>query len=67
MDRSGPSPEQEEVPLRLKRGDNRLLIKVGVRDWGGTHRGFHYHWSVLARITDKDGNPLRDLRFPLGD
>ncbi len=67
MDRSGPSPEQEELPLRLKRGDNRLLIKVGVRDWGGTHRGFHYHWSVLARITDKDGNPLRDLRFPLGD
>jgi RNA polymerase sigma-70 factor (ECF subfamily) len=67
MERSGPSPEQEAAPLTLKRGDNQLLIKVGVRDWHASHRAFHYQWAVLARITDKDGEPLRDLQFPLAE
>jgi len=61
------TPDQEEAPLKLRRGHNDLLIKVGVHQAWPSVRGFSYYWSLFSRITDADGEPMRDLQFPLGE
>lgn len=60
-------PDSESVPLKLKRGENELLVKVGVHDASPSLRGEFYYWSLFSRITDAAGEPMRDLRFPLGE
>jgi len=59
-------PDNEKTPLKLKRGKNDLLVKIGIRERFPTLRGYLYPWSLFSRITDKAGEPIRDLKFPLG-
>jgi RNA polymerase sigma-70 factor (ECF subfamily) len=60
-------PDGDRVPLKLKRGKNDLLVKVGVQEPLLRMRGELYYWSLFSRITDARGEPMRDLRFPLGE
>jgi len=60
-------PDNESVPLRLKRGGNELLVKVGAHNASPSMRGEYYYWSLFSGITDGQGEPLRDLRFPLAE
>jgi len=62
------APDMHAAPMRLKRGRNEVLVKLGAQE-GDTRnprlRGANYLWSLFSRITDKDGEPLRELTFPL--
>jgi hypothetical protein len=60
-------PDFDSVALKLKRGENNLLVKVGVHGASPSMRAEQYYWSLFSRITDADGEPMRDLRFPLGE
>jgi RNA polymerase sigma-70 factor (ECF subfamily) len=60
-------PDGESVQLRLRHGQNHLLVKVGVQERMASVRSYFYYWSLFSRITDADGEPVRDLRFPFGD
>jgi RNA polymerase sigma-70 factor (ECF subfamily) len=53
--------------LKLKRGQNDLLVKMGVQQAYPPLRGLGYYWSLFSRITDAEGEPVRDLKYPLGD
>ena len=48
------SPDQDKVPVTLKKGWNTLLVKCCR---GGTP------WGFLLRVLDKDGNPIEGLQF----
>jgi RNA polymerase sigma-70 factor (ECF subfamily) len=61
------TPDQEHTPLKLRRGRNDLLVKVGVHQALPSVRSLLYYWTVFSRITDVEGEPLRDLQFPLGN
>lgn len=60
-------PDSDTAPLKLKRGENEVLVKVGVHDASPSLRGEYYYWSLFSRITHPDGEPMRDLRFPLAE
>jgi hypothetical protein len=47
----------DEVPIRLRRGWNRLLMQV-------QHRQGNW-WMMVAQITDAAGEPIRDLTWQL--
>ena len=46
----GYSPDEDQVPVHLEQGINRLLIKVS--DFGG-------EWAAGVRVIDAKGQPLR--------
>ena len=50
----GVSPGQDRVPVRLRAGENVLLLKV-TQSWGG--------WGFGVLLEDPDGAPLRGLKF----
>jgi len=60
-------PDQQVATLRLKRGPNDILVKVGVQAAMPSVRGFFYYWSLFSRITNAAGEPLRDLELPLAE
>jgi hypothetical protein len=55
---AAPRKDQSVVPITLNRGENEILLAVGVR--GGGRLGFY------CRVSDEDGRPLDGLtdRFP---
>jgi len=46
--------DADTVPIKLKAGDNKLLLKIdqGIGEWG-----------VIMRLTDNQGNPLKNLSY----
>lgn len=52
----GSKPDQETWPVRLRRGPNRLMLKV-FQDSGG--------WNCWLRLLAADGAPMRDLEVGL--
>jgi len=46
-------PDEDEIPIHLKRGWNRMLLKVD-QGTGG--------WSVMVRLSDFQNGPLNDVR-----
>ena len=48
-------PDQDIFSVRLKKGDNKVLIKVGNYKTNG--------WGFYFRITDAQGRILRDLKY----
>ncbi|MEE9293534.1 MAG: DUF3857 domain-containing protein [Phycisphaerae bacterium] len=46
--------DQATIPVRLQRGANKLLVKVGVETGP---------WRLAVRLTDPKGRPLQDVRF----
>jgi len=48
------APDSDILPVRLKKGENIILIKVC-----NTER----NWGLYLRLTDNHGNPLKNLKF----
>ncbi len=48
------APDQEVIPITLRKGDNLLVIKVC--QGGGA-------WGYFFRLTDADGKPIEGLRY----
>jgi len=61
------TPDGEVVPITPKPGRNELLVKIGMRRAGPTTRGEYYYWSLFSRVTDNQGEPIKDLQFPMAD
>lgn len=53
----GAEPDQDRVPVRLRRGIVPVLLKVT------NHRGA---WGFYLRIVDEDGKAFKGLRWSLG-
>ncbi|MCW8132191.1 MAG: PQQ-binding-like beta-propeller repeat protein [Planctomycetota bacterium] len=51
----GGRKDSDATPVRLKDGDNEILIKVGC-----PYGALHY----IFRLADEDGRPFDDLKFP---
>jgi RNA polymerase sigma factor (sigma-70 family) len=67
---SQSTPDTNVASISLKRGRNGILVKIGVSEESAREheiRGGHYVWSLFSRITDEAGEPMRDLKFPLGE
>jgi hypothetical protein len=56
---SAKKADEVAVPVKLKEGWNRLLVKVSNKD---------KEWMFVARLADKDKKPIDGLEYhPLGD
>jgi hypothetical protein len=51
------TPDQDKVKVRLKQGDNALLVKL--TQGGG-------EWSVCCRLRSREGKPLEDVSIAPG-
>ncbi|MDP6524034.1 MAG: hypothetical protein QGH15_07415 [Kiritimatiellia bacterium] len=52
----GHESKSDKIPVKLKTGRNKLLLKV-TQAWGG--------WLASTHVLDKDGNELADLSYVL--
>jgi hypothetical protein len=61
-------PDEDRIPVSLRRGKNQILIKVGNTHHNESIQFFdplRWEWGFYARIADKNGNPIQDLKIDL--
>jgi alpha-glucosidase (family GH31 glycosyl hydrolase) len=53
----GHRPKQDRVPIRLRKGGNRLVVRIGQELLG---------WEFSAHVVDADDRPIPSVRVELG-
>ncbi|MDK1030388.1 MAG: hypothetical protein QGD94_00100 [Planctomycetia bacterium] len=51
-----PKPDEDDAPVTLKQGKNKVLVKITQALWG---------WALYFRVADDQGNPVPGLSYSI--